>query len=120
MNVIPFIDVMLVLLAIVLTTATFVAQGRIPVNLPAAEHADPVEQGVSVELAIVDDGSLYVDGDPMTLESMEELLGTLAADTAIVLRVDEQVAFHRFVSVIDLLKAAGLSNLSIITRERSS
>jgi biopolymer transport protein ExbD len=38
MNVIPFIDVMLVLLAVVLTTATFVAQGKIPVALPSASQ----------------------------------------------------------------------------------
>ena len=37
-NVIPFIDIMLVLLAVVLTTATFVAQGRIPVALPEAAY----------------------------------------------------------------------------------
>lgn len=44
-NVIPFIDIMLVLLAIVLTTATFVAQGRIPLQLPEAEHAaQPVNE----------------------------------------------------------------------------
>jgi hypothetical protein len=36
-NVIPFIDVMLVLLAIVLTTATFLIEGRLPIRLPAAE-----------------------------------------------------------------------------------
>ncbi|OYV24794.1 MAG: energy transducer TonB, partial [Halothiobacillus sp. 20-54-6] len=41
-NVIPFIDIMLVLLAIVLTTATFIAQGEISVNLPEAKSAQPV------------------------------------------------------------------------------
>ena len=44
-NVIPFIDVMLVLLAVVLTTATFVAQGKIPVSLPGATEAEPLPTG---------------------------------------------------------------------------
>ncbi len=35
-NVIPFIDIMLVLLAIVLTTATFISQGRLDINVPTA------------------------------------------------------------------------------------
>jgi biopolymer transport protein ExbD len=43
-NVIPFIDIMLVLLAVVLTTATFVAQRRIPVDLPQAYSGVPIEQ----------------------------------------------------------------------------
>ena len=40
MNVIPFIDIMLVLLVMVLTTATFIRQGIIPVDLPEAKAAD--------------------------------------------------------------------------------
>ena len=42
-NVIPFIDIMLVLLVMVLTTATFIKQGVIPVNLPEAKATDQID-----------------------------------------------------------------------------
>ena len=52
-NVIPFIDIMLVLLAILLMTATFIAQGKIDVNLPtskspAALHAEDTHRHVII------------------------------------------------------------------------
>ena len=55
-NVIPFIDVMLVLLAIVLTTATFVAQGTIPVNLPVSQSASKFRDQKPVEITIDEQG----------------------------------------------------------------
>ena len=58
MNVIPFIDVMLVLLAVVLTTATFVAQGKIPVALPDAASADQLPVTQPIEITVSDDGAV--------------------------------------------------------------
>lgn len=116
MNVIPFIDVMLVLLAIVLTTATFVAQGRIPVNLPAAASADPVTPQRSVEIAVAEDGTVFVDGKTADDEGLARVVATLDPQTRIRLKVDQEVAFRHFVGVIDLLKAARLRDIAIITR----
>ena len=62
-NVIPFIDIMLVLLAIVLTTATFISQGLIEVNLPAADNAVAMkEQHKSLEISIDAGNRMYLDG----------------------------------------------------------
>ncbi len=116
MNVIPFIDVMLVLLAIVLTTATFVAQGRIPVNLPTAASADPLTPERSVEITVADDGTLFVDGRVREIGTLTAYFATLEAHTQIRLKVDEEVAFRHFVGVIDRLKAARLDNVAIVTR----
>lgn len=120
MNVIPFIDVMLVLLAIVLTTATFVAQGRIPVNLPSAASADPLTPEQSVEIIVADDGTLFIDGQERVRDTLAGYFATLEAHTQIRLKVDEAVAFRHFVGVIDLLKAAGLNNVAIVTRATRS
>jgi len=115
MNVIPFIDVMLVLLAIVLTTAVFVAQGRIPVNLPVADSADPLQPETSVEIAVDADGVLHVDGRVQDLQAFAGLVDGLAPQTRLLLRVDEAVAFRHFVAVVDVLKAAGHRNIPIVT-----
>jgi biopolymer transport protein ExbD len=116
MNVIPFIDIMLVLLAIVLTTATFVAQGKIPVTLPQASEAQPLQLHQPVELTVSDEGILFVDGQDVALEDLAQRLAQLHKDTPVLLRVDEKAAFQHFVAIIDLLKAVQLKNVSIATK----
>jgi biopolymer transport protein ExbD len=116
MNVIPFIDIMLVLLAIVLTTATFVAQGKIPVDLPRSEEAEPMPTVATVEIAIDSEGVIYLDGEVTALEALAERFAGMAADTPVLLRVDGRTAFEHFVGVVDRLKARQMSNLSIVTK----
>ncbi len=74
-NVIPFIDVMLVLLAIVLMTATFVAQGKIPVDIPETAQADALPTEATLELTIDEAGALYLDGAESALEILALRLG---------------------------------------------
>ncbi|EIJ33580.1 TonB system transport protein ExbD [Thiothrix nivea] len=114
-NMIPFIDIMLVLLAIVLTTATFVSQGLIEVNLPTAEQvSEPPEDEEPLEIAIDAQNQLFLAGEQVTLEQLGDKLTTQAKpETLIVLRIDKAAVFEHFVKLIDLLKAKELSNLSI-------
>lgn len=114
-NMIPFIDIMLVLLAIVLTTATFVSQGLIEVNLPtAAQVSEPSEDEEPLEIAIDAQNQLFLADELVTLEQLAEKLGTqIKPETLIVLRIDKAAVFEHFVKLIDLLKAKELSNLSI-------
>jgi biopolymer transport protein ExbD len=116
MNVIPFIDIMLVLLAVVLTTATFVAQGRIPISLPAAASAHPVSTAEKIEISVSRSGDLLVDDVPVDITALGERVGHVDNRTPVVLRVDEDAAFAHFVAVVDLLKVHGFANLSILTR----
>ena len=120
-NVIPFIDIMLVLLAIVLTTATFISQGQIEVNLPIAESATPIEntQEKVLEITINADNHLYLDGKTLDVEALSIALKNTRKETPIVFRVDKQVVFKRFVQVIDLLKANQLEKFSIVTIEKN-
>ncbi|MEB8430652.1 TonB system transport protein ExbD [Cocleimonas sp. KMM 6892] len=121
-NMIPFIDIMLVLLAIVLTTATFISQGVIDINLPEAQSAKPISEQAEVttiEISINANKELYIDGEPATREILATKLENIAKDTPIRLRVDQEVAFKNFVDVIDLLKKNNLEKLKIITKEGS-
>jgi biopolymer transport protein ExbD len=120
-NVIPFIDIMLVLLAIVLTTATFIAQGRLQIRLPEANAQANAQTLERVEIALDAEGGLFVDGEPLGsgpagLAALGPRLDALVVDTPIVLRVDAQARFEGFVAVADRLKTRGLERLSIVTR----
>ncbi|MDP3049536.1 MAG: biopolymer transporter ExbD, partial [Thermodesulfovibrionales bacterium] len=70
-NVIPFVDVMLVLLTIVLTTSTFIASGMINVSLPkaSAEHKEILKNQT---ISIHKDGTVYFNASPMTLDELRE------------------------------------------------
>jgi biopolymer transport protein ExbD len=115
-NVIPFIDIMLVLLAIVLATATFIAEGRLDIALPEAEQRPGEAPAAPVEIAIDAGGALYFDAVPIDLDDLEARLDSLDTATAVALRVDKTAEFGAFVSVIDLLRARGLERLNITTR----
>ncbi|MDD4966673.1 TonB system transport protein ExbD [Halothiobacillus sp.] len=118
-NVIPFIDIMLVLLAIVLTTATFIAQGQIKVSLPEAKSAAPADGKPAIVITLNAAGDVFVDDQATTLEALNTRLDTLKKDQAIVFRVDKKTAFGQFVAVIDALKTRGLDQLTIRTTSAS-
>lgn len=115
-NMIPFIDIVLVLLAIVMTTATFISKGLIEVNLPQAESSAPAPQNVeSKEIAVNDKGELYYDGDSVTFAGLDTRLAELPEDTEFLLKIDKNARFEPFIKIIDLLKQRQLERVSIET-----
>jgi len=120
-NVIPFIDIMLVLLAIVLTTASFISQGVIEINLPEAENADVIQQPDKkiIEITINANNQIFFDGENVTQQTFDIRLDKTNKQTPILLRVDKDVAFKNFVGVIDLFKKNKLDKLAIITKDGS-
>lgn len=114
-NVVPFIDVMLVLLTIVLTIATFVAQGLIPVNLPKGS----VKQESSlktIEITIKEDGKIYYQNEEVTKEILRAKVQTIGKNDAVSVKSDKNSKFQSFVDVIDVLKERDIEKVSIITR----
>lgn len=115
-NVLPFIDIMLVLLVIVLTTASFVAKGTIPIDLPEAKSgkAPPKEPLV---IAIDQKGLLYYEGNVSSMERLRGILDGLdPKKDALLIRSDAKSEFEKFVNVIDLLKERGFASVSIETK----
>jgi biopolymer transport protein ExbD len=115
-NVIPFIDIMLVLLAIVLTTATFIVEGRLDIRLPEAHGTPEAPADPKLEIAVDPTGQVFLDAQPLSLTDLGERLDGVSSATPVVLRVDAQARFADFVAVVDLLKARALDRLTILTR----
>lgn len=116
-NVIPFIDIMLVLLVMVLTTATFIKQGVIPVDLPKAEAAKKEEKTEEFNIYIKKDGTLYIDKRKVSSSELRSELEKIDKKQTVVLRSDKEATFQNFVSVMDMLKALNHEQLYIITKE---
>ena len=116
-NVIPFIDVLLVLLTIVLMTSTFISKGIIPISLPKASNANNIKVNKEVIITIKDDGSLFCNNDIEGLDAIKEHVLLFPKDTPIHINSDKNAKFEVFVSVLDILKQYEYSNISIVTKK---
>ena len=116
-NVIPFIDILLVLLVMVITTATFIKQGVLPINLPEAKSSDKKENKKEIDIYVTKDGQLHYDKDPVSAKELEERLSNISKEQTVVLRSDKEATFQDFVTVMDILKKLHHEQLYIITKE---
>jgi biopolymer transport protein ExbD len=116
-NVIPFIDIMLVLLVMVLTTATFIKQGVIPVNLPEAKATDKEDTKKEITVYVNAKGEMFFDKERVDLATLESKLSTVSKQQTVVLRSDKESKFQDFVSVMDILKRLGHEQLYIVTKK---
>ena len=116
-NVIPFIDVLLVLLAIVLLTSTFITKGIIPVSLPSSNNADNLKPDKEIILVIQENGDLFIEDRPETLENIEQIILKSSKETPIHINTDKNSKFESFVQVLDMLKKHSYSNVSIVTKK---
>lgn len=114
MNVIPLVDIMLVLLTIVLVTSTFIATGAIPVELPKASKRHETEKRPRM-IDIDKQGNIFLNSRPLVLNEIIVALGPLDKDTPIVIRADRTISLQRFVDVMDTLKSSGFSKVRLQT-----
>lgn len=117
MNVIPFIDIMLVLLVMVLTTATFIRQGIIPVDLPDAKSSDKKSDNKEVTIYVTKKGEMFLDKKRMELNELKVALAKLSKKDTVVLKSDKESKFQDFVHVMDILKKLKHESLYIVTKE---
>lgn len=117
-NVVPLIDVVLVLLAIVLTISTFVASGAIKLDLPKAASAQikPVEK---IEIALNENGEMFFNGVSMTQAEIVTKISTLSSDASVSVRGDKKAFFNDFIFILDQLKLQKIEKISIITQRDS-
>jgi len=116
MNVVPFIDIVLVLLVIVLATASFVNNKTIKIDLPSAS-SQKKEDRKNIIIAIDKDGKYSYGKEELLLESIKQKLSELdpKKDT-VSLHTDKKTDFHYFVDIIDFMKEKGFENISIVTK----
>lgn len=116
LNIVPFIDIMLVLLAIVLSISTFIAQGKIAVDLPSAKSAQQdKEDEKKVSVVIDKDNKFFIDDAEISENELKDKLNAVDIKTLIELKSDKNAKFDSFVKVVDILKEKGHENFAIQT-----
>ncbi len=114
-NVIPFIDVLLVLLAIVLMTSTFIAKGVIPVSLPETKSAQKMKEKKEFTIYIDSQNFYYINKNKISFSELQVELSTKEKESLILIKSDKKADFETFVSLLDFLKTLDFLNISIVT-----
>ena len=116
-NVTPLVDVVLVLLIIFMITAP-VLQSGIEVAIPKTRTVKEITEQRTV-LTINRDQQIFLGDQPVNIHELARRLRPEGVDPAhqiIYLRADERVPFGAFASVMDAVKQAGITNISIVTQ----
>jgi biopolymer transport protein TolR len=120
-NVVPLVDVMLVLLIIFMVTAPMIQRG-IDVKLPVARRASAVEGErlfVTVPASFRSDGRVFLGDEQVRLEVLQELVRQkmeTATDKRVYLRGDGTVQLQDLMSIIDRLKDAGVTDVGVVAK----
>ena len=115
-NMTPFVDIILVVLIIFLATATFIVEGKIPLNLPKAETSQSKEiKQKKVVVTIKKDGSIYIDDQKGSIDLLKKKIKKLPKEAVVILRADKDVPFQKVITVIDTCRSEGLERYSIET-----
>lgn len=118
LNIIPFIDVMLVLLAIVLSISTFIAHGEIKINLPQSQSSNNLSENKhKITISIDKNNVFYFDKQVITLTELATKINSINLDTTIELKSDKDAKFENFIHVIEILKSKNHENFKIITEK---
>jgi biopolymer transport protein TolR len=120
-NVTPFVDVMMVLLVIFMITAPLLESG-IEVDLPKTKTVKVVTDE-KVVVTIDKKQTIYVGNDPVNIHRLgasvlDHMRGAIGSPVYI--RCDQSVPFGSFAQVVDALKQANLTNISIVTEPLST
>ena len=115
-NMVPFNDVLLVLLVIFMLTATFLVAGAgIEISLPEARTAAPVERR-QVLIVVDRTGKVFVEGREAKVDEIPALLSRLAGkrpDVVAVVAADRAVPYGRVVEVLDAVRLSGLRYIAL-------
>ena len=115
-NIVPLVDVVLVLLVIFMITAP-VLQSGIEAELPKTKTVKAITEQRLV-LTIDRAQRLYVGNDPVNIHALGDVLRQKMPpeQTSVFIRCDESVPFGTFATVMDTVRQAGLENISVVTQ----
>ncbi|MCK9337997.1 MAG: biopolymer transporter ExbD [Arcobacteraceae bacterium] len=116
MNVIPFIDVLLVLLAIVFVISNFIALGKIEINLPQASNVQEIEE-IKHNIVISQDRKYYLNDKEIGKEELELKVKEFTKDDIVTISSDKLSLYEDFIFVIDLLKQYSIDKVSMVVEK---
>lgn len=114
-NIIPFVDIVLVLLIIFMVTSTAIVKAAIKVDLPKAASAGQ-DITATVNLVMTKEKELFIDGDAVAMDAARQIIERRvqkSPDLQAVISADTGLSYGEVVKVVDLLKQAGVSGFAL-------
>jgi biopolymer transport protein ExbD len=116
-NVVPLVDVMLVLLVIFIITAPLLTHS-VKVDLPKASSSPNITQPEHIEFALREDSSLYWNGEPVTMDVLPPRFAAAAGQNSnmeLHIRADKHVHYEQVARVMSIAAKAGLVRIGFVT-----
>ena len=120
-NVVPLVDIILVVLIIFMVTAPLVLKPTIDVNLPQSSTGEQKKAAKNLEVVIAKDGRFFLDGQNVDLAKLKEMVTSAAKnspDTAAVLTADKGITLETLTQVIDAIKKSGVKKVGFSIQKK--
>jgi biopolymer transport protein ExbD len=114
-NITPLLDIVFIMLIFFVVTTSFVREAGIEVNRPTAQTAERKEHA-SILIAIAPNGEIWIDRRAVDVRSVRAVIERLRAENpegAVVIQGDREAQIGLLVQVMDQVRKAGVSNVSI-------
>jgi len=111
----PMLDIVFIMLIFFIVTTSFVKESGIDVNKPEASSAKQ-EKKLNIIIAISKSGEIWIDKHPVDIRALRTTVEKLHADSpegAVIITADKKSETGILVSVMDQIKLAGVSKISI-------
>ena len=121
-NVVPLVDIILVVLIIFMVTAPLVLKPAIDINLPKSSSGEDTP-ATPVNIAISSNGTLSLNGQASTLEQISAFAANVIAtkpDTAAILQPDRSVTIDQLTALIDAVKTAGIKKVAFSVEKKAT
>ncbi|MBT3393131.1 MAG: biopolymer transporter ExbD [Elusimicrobiaceae bacterium] len=121
-NMVPFIDVVLILLIIFMVITPFLMQTQINVELPKSSSKNAVSKDNIIKIEVFAGGKIVVNKRPVKLAGLEQeliLLMGKSSEKTILVQADKNTNIQTLVTILDISKKLGASSLGIGVLEKS-
>ena len=121
-NLIPMIDVLLVVLIFVMTTTTYAKFSGLEINLPTADASKQAEQPNEIDVAVTASGQVLINKSPLTaadVKTIAEALQRAAGgrpDPVIIINADAKATHQSVVDIMQAAQTAGYPHISFATQ----
>jgi biopolymer transport protein ExbD len=121
-NLIPFIDILLVIVIFLAVTTTYARFAELKINLPTSSAAQTPNPPKQIEVAVAEDGRYQIDSATLgdaTVESLAVALKAAAtgqAEAVIVINADARAAHQSVVNVMEAARQVGLTRITFATQ----